>query len=299
MKKILLVALLGIAIPFLTSFSPDNGKFLKVALSKASPNYLNWIRKADSTILFVDLSSLKPQDALKELQSCSGLVLTGGGDIDPSLYMAGNRDDCKDVDHDRDVLEKTLIDNALTLKMPILGICRGEQMLNVFMGGSLITDIPSYMKITHPGKKTGIERDASAAETSIMADSESGQEEKVKEKAWTTVVHQCDDYIRCYHSVRLDPKSLLRSIVGCDTGMVTTNHHQAALSLGKDLKKNAQADDGVIEGIEWSDPKGRSFMLGVQWHPERMDLSNDFSGKILQRFVSEIKEYSLTVNKLK
>lgn len=243
-------------IPFLFSFTPVKEKPMRVALTKASPNYINWISKGDSSIIVVDLNNLKPLDAIQQLHYCAGLILTGGGDIDPALYKNdGNKEECKDIDRNRDILEKAMIDEALTLKMPILGICRGEQMLNVVLGGSLITDIPSYKKLKNQ------------------------------------MIHQCDDYLHCYHTVRLDSKSLLRSIIGFDTGFVTTNHHQAIQTLGNGLRKNAQSADSIIEGIEWNDARGKSFMVGVQWHPERMDTSNTFSGKLLHRFLAEAKKY--------
>jgi putative glutamine amidotransferase len=251
-------------IPFLFSFTPVKENPIKVALTKASPNYINWIKKGDSSIIMVDLNNLKPMEAIQKLHDCAGLVLTGGGDIDPSLYQnADNEKECKDIDRNRDILEKAMIDEALILKIPILGICRGEQMLNVFSGGSLITDIPSYMKLKNQ------------------------------------VIHQCEDYLHCYHTVRLDSKSLLRSIIGFDTGFVTSNHHQAIQRLGNGLKKNAESPDGIIEGIEWNDAKGKSFMVGVQWHPERMDISNAFSGKLLQGFLAEAQKYASKMKNVK
>lgn len=276
--------------PFIFSFTPDKEKPLKIALTKASPNYINWIAKGDPSIIIVDLDNLKPADAIQKLHECAALVLTGGGDIDPSLYKnAGKNEDCKDIDVNRDKLEKAMIDEALTLKMPILGICRGEQMLNVTLGGSLITDIPSFKKF----KKKLTNGGNTILEQAIAIDLDNGKKEPAE------VIHQCDDYLHCYHAVRLESTSLLRSIIGFDTGFVTTNHHQAILMLGNGLKKNAQAADSITEGIEWNDTRGKSFMLGVQWHPERMDISNAFSGKLLQRFLAEAKKYASKLKNMK
>jgi putative glutamine amidotransferase len=113
------------------------------------------------------------------------------------------------------------------------------------------------------------------------------------------VIHQCDDYMHCYHSIRLDPSSALRSIIGYDTGFVTTNHHQAIYKLAKGLRMNACSADSIIEGIEWEKAPGNSFMIGVQWHPERMDTSNAFSGKLLKQFLAEARKYGTVVNKVK
>lgn len=281
-------------IPFLFSFTPDKEKPLKIALTKASPNYINWIIKGDSSIIVVDLNNMNPADAIQKLHDCAALVLTGGGDVDPSLYKnAGNKEDFKDIDGNRDKLEKAMIGEALTLNMPILGICRGEQMLNVVLGGTLITDIPSFKKLKSQEKNSLPNGGNTGMEKAIEVDLGIGTKEP------TEVIHQCDDYLHCYHTVKLESTSMLRSIIGSDTGSVTTNHHQAILTLGDGLKKNAQSADSITEGIEWNDTRGKSFMLGVQWHPERMDISSAFSGKLLQRFLAEAKKYASTLQKVK
>ena len=294
MRKDPTVILVCFLIPFLFSFTPDKEKPLKIALTKASPNYINWIIKGDSSIIVVDLNNLKPAEAIHKLHDCAALVLTGGGDIDPSLYKhSGNKEDFKDIDVNRDKLEKAMIGEALMLNMPILGICRGEQMLNVVLGGTLITDIPSFKKLKSHEKNSLPKGGSTGLDQAVVADLGIGKKEP------TEVIHQCDDYLHCYHAVRLESTSMLRSIIGSDTGFVTTNHHQAILTLGDGLKENAQSADSITEGIEWKDTRGKSFMLGVQWHPERMDASNAFSGKLLQRFLAEAKKYASTLQKVK
>ena len=257
-------------IPIILSFTPVQDKPVKIALSKSSPNYVNWIVKGDPTAVIIDLSVFKPDEAMKELQECSALLLTGGGDIDPSMYKdTRERKVCTDIDTKRDKLEKTAICEALSLKMPILGICRGEQMLNVVLGGTLIPDIPSYMRI------------------------------KEKEKPVVAINHQCEDYLHCFHKVTVDPASFLHAITGSDTGSVTSNHHQAIANVGKGLIISAKSPDGINEAIEWKEPKGKSFLIGVQWHPERMDLSSNLSGKLLEKFLAEAKRYSIKNQKVK
>jgi len=294
MKKNLFGIISCLLIPSVFSFAQLKESPIRIALTKASPNYINWISKGDSSVIVVDLNNLKPAEAIQKLHDCAGLILTGGGDIDPALYMTGEKDkeECKDIDRNRDLLEKTMIDEALAMKMPILGICRGEQMLNVGMGGTLITDIPSYMKIKNL-KKNPSPADMTGPETAVPTDPG-----PIK-KDTSDVTHQCDDYLHCFHTVRLDPSSLLRSIIGCDTGFVTTNHHQAVQMLGKGLRKNARTADGIIEGIEWNDAREKSFMLGVQWHPERMETSSAFSGKLLLRFLAEVNKYAATLKNVR
>lgn len=248
-------------LPFFFSFTPSGHKPMKIALTKASPNYTNWIKKGDSSVIIIDLNNIDPAGARLKLRECSGLVLTGGGDIDPSFYQPdGKKEDCRDIDLNRDKLERAMIDEALSLNIPVLGICRGEQMLNVALGGSLITDITTSVGVKQ------------------------------------IVTHQSEDYLHCYHTVRLESGSFLQSIIGFDTGFVTSNHHQAVSRPGKGLKMNAFSADGIIEGIEWENARTRPFMVGVQWHPERMDVTNAFSGKLLQRFLEESRKYSSKLN---
>jgi putative glutamine amidotransferase len=286
-------ALIVFLLSFLFSYTQINGQPFKVALTRSSPNYISWLTQGDSSIILIDLNNLNPAEAIQKLHECAALVLTGGGDIDPSLY---NNDDknkvCQDIDKNRDILEKAVIIEALALKMPILGICRGEQMLNVALGGTLITDIPSYLKSKSQVSNPSANGANTSMETAVTVDLEGKKEPGV-------VIHQCDDYVHCYHSIRLDPASYLHDIIGSETGVVTSNHHQAVLTLGNGMKINAQSSDGIIEGIEWKDAREKSFMVGVQWHPERMDLSNPFSGKLLQKFIEETKKYALKLQNVK
>ncbi len=236
-------------------------KPLAVAVSKASPNYVKWLKKGDSLVIIMNLYKLPLDSAIKELRQCSGLLLTGGEDVQPDLY--GKEDEitfCTETDPARDTLELTLIRKAIEMKMPILGICRGEQILNIALGGTLIIDIPDYM---------------------LQA---SGQESP-------TIFHQTTDYLQCFHPVNILHNTLLSSIVKCDTGTVTSNHHQAVETPAPDLQINAQAGDGIVEGIEWKNQQGKSFLLGVQWHPERMDTANALSGKLLKQFIFQSRLY--------
>ena len=257
-------------LPVIFSFSPVLDKPVKIALSKSSPNYVNWIAKGDPSVVIVDLSVLTPDEAKNELQGCSALLLTGGGDINPAMYKdTRERKICTDIDTKRDNLEKVAICEAMSLKMPILGICRGEQMLNVVLGGTLITDIPAYMKA------------------------------KGQDKLKMAIKHQCEDYIHCFHPISVDPASFLHAITGADSGSVTSNHHQAIANIGKGLSISARSPDGITEAIEWKDLKGKSFLMGVQWHPERMDLTNGLSGRLLEKFLAEAKRYSLAHQNVK
>jgi putative glutamine amidotransferase len=258
-KTCLIVSLVFFILAFFSGCNQSKKEPMKIAVTKASKNYINWLKKGDSTLIPLDMYSMDFDTALGSLENCAGLLVTGGEDVQPEYYgQAGEKYLCKELDPRRDTLELALIKKALGLKMPVLGICRGEQIINVSLGGSLIVDIPDHFqhlpRINH-------------------------------------ITHQCEDYLKCVHSVHIFPNTLLHSIVGCDTGFANTNHHQAVDRLAPGLICNAKSFDGLTEGIEWETSPDKSFLIGVQWHPERMDTSNVLSGKLLKEFIAQSKKF--------
>jgi len=228
---------------------------LRIGISKATPNYERWIKQADSTIVLINLYTLPIDSAVLALNECDGLLLTGGEDVYPAWY--GKEADtarCTEMNQRRDSLDIALIAKALDSKMPIVGICRGNQILNVYLGGKLIIDIPQ----DHP----------------------------------SDIIHQCDDWEHCFHNINVIKNTQLSKISQCDSAVVTTNHHQAVEQLSPLLIANALAGDNLIEGIEWQHPEGKSFLIGVQWHPERMEKDNPLSGPLADEFIRQAKTFS-------
>jgi len=226
-----------------------------IAISKASDNYINWLKTADSTVQYINLYSLPVDSAIAALKTCSGLLVTGGEDVYPGIYGDVNDTSrCGTINHYRDTLEINLIIRAVELEMPIMGVCRGEQILGVVFGGELFVDIP--------------------------------------EDYDTSVIHRCEDYLTCFHMVYVEPNSILSSICECDSALVTSNHHQGIKALGPDLKANSFSVDGLIEGVELADPQGYPFLLAVQWHPERMDVTNPLSGPLARVFIERCRAYT-------
>lgn len=165
------------------------------------------------------------------LDSVSGLVLTGGEDVDPAQYGEEPHPQLGAINCARDTTELALLAAAHERELPTLAICRGIQVVNVGLGGTLVQDLPSQ-----------------------KAD---------------VIAHELDDSrARRVHDVTVDAESRLASILGASSLAVNSIHHQAVARLGDALRVNAHAQDGVVEGIESSDP--RWWMVGVQWHPEEL-----------------------------
>lgn len=171
----------------------------------------------------------EPDQANDYLDIIDGLVITGGAfDVDPSIFGAGERHPTVVTKDRRTAFELATTRGALERDMPLLGICGGQQLLHVALGGTLIQHIPDEI----PG--------ALAHEQPNPRD-EPG------------------------HSVSVLPGTLLHRIVGTESLDVNSAHHQAAKDASDEIIINAVAPDGVIEGIE---AIGKRFCLGVQWHPE-------------------------------
>lgn len=210
----------------------------------------------DPTIECINLYGLSKNNAIEEIKNCSGLLLSGGNDINPEFYSKIDQESrCFNIDKYRDELELELIIKSINLEIPILAICRGQQILNVSMGGSLIIDI------------------------------EEDFDKSIKHKL------EGDQKNLCFHNITIEYNSKLKTIYKVDNTIVNSFHHQAIEILAKNLKVVAFADDKIIEAIEWNNPQNKSFLLGVQWHPERMKLDDIGSIAIAQAFLDASKAY--------
>lgn len=185
-------------------------------------------------------------------RSMDGLVLSGGVDVHPR-YFGEEIDGTEEVDDLRDVAEMTLLRWALEDNLPILGICRGHQVLNTALGGSLIQDVPSQLpesKIDHRGS-------VHAKDRSFLA-----------------------------HTVSIDPESKLAVITGATELTVNSLHHQALKKVGTGLKVTATSPDGVIEAMESVE---HNWVLSVQWHPEDLYQGHEWSRKLFATYVDEVR----------
>ena len=174
---------------------------------------------------------LSPASMRRLTADLDGLLLTGGGDVDPALFDEAPQATLYDVAPSRDTLESAVLHLALERGRPVLAVCRGLQVLNVALGGSLYQDVG-----TDPG---------------------------------TQIPHsQKEPRDQPTHKVKVTPGSRLAEILGADELEVNSMHHQAIRRLGRGLTAVAWAPDQLVEGAELDDPA--RFVLGVQWHPEEL-----------------------------
>jgi putative glutamine amidotransferase len=237
--------LFSLAVLTITSMFAHSQNVILLSQEKENGHYLQFLHKADSTLI-LKIAYGQPQDSIDQwLRSASGILLTGGVDIHPALHgKPGEVHKCGKFDRYRDTLELQMVRYAKEHGIPLLGICRGEQMLNVALGGSLYTDIP-----TDIGKKI-----------------------KHRKRRKTAM-----------HEVSIDPSSLLYGITGVTSGKVNSFHHQSVDRPAPGIEIAARSADQVVEAIACT-AEGW-IALGVQWHPERLDFEDPLAGNIARWFV--------------
>jgi putative glutamine amidotransferase len=191
-------------------------------------------------------ASLSEANLRRLFDLCDGLCLPGGPDVQPALYGEEIRADCSvEVDPELDRAEMLLVRWALEVDKPLLAICRGAQVLNVALGGTLWQDVGAML----------------ATEHNHYPPSSRGE---------------------VTHHIEVKPASRLHSIAGDDQVDVNSMHHQAVRGLGRDLVVSARAHDGLVEAVEHP---GRRFVVGVQCHPEELYLDRPWARRLFQDFV--------------
>lgn len=197
-----------------------------------------WAASRDTLVLMVpsvlqdgalQRSNIRVRDYAQYLD---GLILQGGADVSPRAYGEEPLKPEWAGDPVRDAYELELVHEFMEAGKPILGICRGMQLINVALGGSLYQDLPTQLPDQRPDG----------------------------------IGHETPAYDRNAHEVTFTPGGKMAQWFGGVTGgKVASIHHQAVNRLGRDVVAEATAPDGVVEAIRWN---GRSFVCGVQWHPE-------------------------------
>ena len=212
---------------------------------------------------------LTASEASEVLSRVDALVLTGGEDVDPSRYGEDIWNETVEVNYRRDTSDFLLARAALTAGLPILGICRGEQLLNVVLGGTLYQDLPTcigksaFIRGSAPNVPCG----SQATDIACVAGSvppSAGHAEACHEP----ICHrQSEPDGVGTHMIYLSADSRLREMLGADSLMVNSFHHQAVKDPAPGIRVAARAADGVIEAWEWESPS-RSTLVCVQFHPE-------------------------------
>lgn len=212
-------------------------------------NYEPWISGGDKAIEIIILSHEARN--LKDLEICDGIVLSGGVDTHPKYYNNLRLDfpGAGTFIEERDIFELKVFEYARHHHIPVLAICRGMQLINIALGGDLIQDLEAHGKNNH--RRTA---------------SEDG-----------------------LHEIYVDKNSFLYSIVRIDKGIVNSSHHQGIGRIAHELISCAASEDDIAEAVEYREREGKAFLLGVQWHPERLDpgtANEAFSKNIRDAFIN-------------
>jgi putative glutamine amidotransferase len=222
-------------------------------------NYIRWLRHEDK----VDVITLSPETKENKgsIEDCDALVLSGGIDIHPGYYNSDNivyPNKPQQFYEKRDAFEKNLFSVAQQRKMPVLGICRGMQLINCILGGTLQQDLA--------GKNTVHK---------AIVDEKGTQFDKV-------------------HGLHISKGTILHEISGTERAAANSAHHQGIAGIAGTLQVSAVSDDGIPEALEWKTNTGKAFLLCVQWHPERMQEflleQTPMSAGLRSRFLASLKK---------
>ena len=217
-------------------------------------NYIRTLSRAGlGSVLATPAHEAAEIEALIDVSS--GLVLTGGEDVEPGRYGEEPIPDLYDVNPVRDAMEWRAVEAALEKGIPIFGICRGMQLLNVYFGGTLYQDLP-----TQYDRTLGHYQSA----------------------PWGEHHHE----VRCQEGTRLHD-----ALAECEPIRINSFHHQAVKELAPTLRCTARAEDGLIEGVESTE---HDWVVGVQWHPERHEAEapdDDPNIRVVEAFADRVRAW--------
>lgn len=235
-----------VGVPYRTRKEELTGDFAKLE------SYVKAVTRAGALAVPISLG-LSTQHLERIAGTLDAILLPGSpADVEPSLFGRPRHAETAQADADRERVDFALIEHALSERKPILAICYGIQSLNVFLGGTLVQDIPSELD--------------------------------------TRVQHDWDDETRQpepFHGVDIEPGSRLAGIAEASEAIVNSSHHQSVLDPGRHLRIVSRASDGVVEAVEWADEAHR--VTGVQWHPERLAETDPFAQALFRDLVTSAR----------
>ncbi len=197
-------------------------------------NYSDAVRLAGGEPALLSLAH--PEELPQQLAELDGFVLPGSpADVNPAEYGACNRGKSQPPDRAREDTDRAILGHAFGEQKPVLAICYGCQLLNVFLGGTLLQDLRTETGTTLAHRKKDIQPEPPDDPT---------------------------------HEVRFTPESQLAKLAGATQAVVNSSHHQSVALPGRQLRVTGQANDGIVESLEWTGDA--NWVIGVQWHPERM-----------------------------
>ncbi|MGN0903472.1 MAG: gamma-glutamyl-gamma-aminobutyrate hydrolase family protein [Succinivibrio sp.] len=214
------------------------------------PGYMNGLMENGASPVILPYTDNKDL-LLQTAKLCDGFLFTGGQDVNPALYHQKQSPKCQEVLKELDALSLIIFNYAKSKNLPLLGICRGCQILNVFFGGTLYQDLASEHPegISHSQKKP---------------------------------------YSSFSHKVSLTKGSYLEKLLTKDLLEVNSIHHQAIKDVADDLSVEAVSEDGLVEAVK---AKNYRYMLAVQWHPEYAYQNDINSNRIFKDFVKACEEF--------
>lgn len=208
------------------------------------PGYMEGISIAGGIPVMFPLTD-DVEDIAELIDKVDGIMLTGGHDVDPGVYGEESINSSIVPCPERDEMESEILRLSLEKDKPILGICRGIQLLNAYLGGTLYQDLPT-------------------------------------QRQSETDHHQKPPYDVPVHKVDIVKDSSLYRLLGTEKLSVNSYHHQAVKKKAENLKIMAVSEDGIVEAVELP---GKKFVWAVQWHPEFMYLQDEASLRIFKEFV--------------
>jgi putative glutamine amidotransferase len=239
-----------VGIPWRTSADEDTAK--AAGIRGKTEDYLKAVEKAGAEGVIVPLKDEGERNRL--IPTLDAFVLPGSpADVEPQEYGLENHGLSAPPDAAREETDRAILKHAFAEKKPVLAICYGCQLLNVYQGGTLIQDLKAETGTDTPHRKNDVGPEA------------------------------VDDPI---HTATFESGSRIASIAGGTEVAVNSSHHQAIARPGKNLRITARASDGTIEGVEWTGDS--NWVVGVQWHPERMP-DDPFAQRLFRDFVTAAK----------